>query len=110
MRVAVAVAVAVPVAVAVETAVCVAVAVDTLDDQALAGVKLADFGIAKKTAAGHRGTASLDRIDSTLGYVTGNVQWVHKSVNHMKSDTPEEEFVEWCRRIVAHSDSVKSLP
>src|SRR5436190_1477500 len=29
-------------------------------------------------------TASIDRIDSSLGYVRGNVQWVHKDVNRMK--------------------------
>lgn len=45
------------------------------------------------------GTASLDRIDSNLGYVEGNVQWVHKDVNKMKSDFSEEYFICWCKKI-----------
>ena len=30
-------------------------------------------------------TASLDRIDSSKGYIVGNVQWVHKDINLMKN-------------------------
>lgn len=45
------------------------------------------------------GTASLDRIDSNLGYVKGNVQWVHKHINVMKNRFPAEDFIEWCDKI-----------
>ena len=38
-------------------------------------------------------TASLDRIDSSKGYVEGNVQWVHKTINQMKSDMTEDYFL-----------------
>lgn len=31
-------------------------------------------------------TASLDRIDNSIGYEEGNIQWVHKIVNMMKQD------------------------
>ncbi len=44
-------------------------------------------------------TASLDRIDSTLGYIPNNVQWVHKDVNRMKSDFKESDFLKWCNLI-----------
>lgn len=53
----------------------------------------------------HSGTASLDRIESVHGYVPGNVQWVHKQVNVMKSDMPDHELVEWCRLIVEVADA-----
>lgn len=44
-------------------------------------------------------TASLDRIDPSNGYVRGNVQWVHKTINRIKMDLQEPEFIEWCRRV-----------
>lgn len=47
-------------------------------------------------------TASLDRIDSTQGYVEGNVQWVHKDINRMKMDLPMDRFVELCQLVVSH--------
>ena len=47
-------------------------------------------------------TASLDRIDSSEGYVPGNVQWVHLVVNDLKSNMPQEEFLNWCRDIAAY--------
>lgn len=50
-------------------------------------------------------TASLDRIDSTRGYVLDNIQWVHKMVNRIKMDIPEHEFIKWCGRI--HDYTVK---
>lgn len=43
--------------------------------------------------------ASLDRIDSKQPYVEGNIQWIHKRVNKMKQDIPEEEFLYWCKEI-----------
>lgn len=44
-------------------------------------------------------TASLDRIDNSLGYVEGNVQWVHKSVNYMRGQMDIESFVRACRMV-----------
>jgi hypothetical protein len=44
-------------------------------------------------------TASVDRIDSTRGYTTDNIQWVHKDVNMMKRDLSQGRFIELCRAI-----------
>jgi len=48
--------------------------------------------------------ASLDRIDSSLGYVKGNVQWVTSKINMMKQQYTQQEFIELC---VAVADKVK---
>jgi len=45
------------------------------------------------------GNASLDRIDSTKGYVSGNIQWLHKDINWMKQDYSQREFVNYCRAV-----------
>lgn len=47
-------------------------------------------------------TASLDRIDSTKGYIKGNVQWIHKDINVMKMDLIEEKFFNYCKLIYEH--------
>ena len=44
-------------------------------------------------------TASLDRIDSSKGYIVDNIQWVHKHVNIMKWNLTEQRFVELCNKI-----------
>lgn len=44
-------------------------------------------------------TASLDRKDSSLGYVPGNVWWVHKDVNKMKNVFELSYFKKLCRLI-----------
>lgn len=44
-------------------------------------------------------TCSLDRIDSSLGYVEGNVQWVHKDINIMKNKFDQEYFINMCKLI-----------
>ena len=49
------------------------------------------------------GTASLDRIDSSHGYIGGNVQWVHKDINYMKMDLDNAKFIDWCRKVAQHS-------
>lgn len=51
-------------------------------------------------------TASLDRIDSSKGYLKGNVRWLHKDINLMRSNRTDKQFVEWCIK-VAHYDSNK---
>ncbi len=45
------------------------------------------------------GTASLDRINSDLGYQEGNVQWVHKTMNRMKMDINQDEFINFCKMV-----------
>lgn len=45
-------------------------------------------------------TASLDRIDSNLGYTLDNVQWIHKRLNTMKMHFNNNEFINFCRLIV----------
>lgn len=44
-------------------------------------------------------TASLDRIDSSKGYIEGNVQWVHKDINDMKMDRLDKYFIELCHKV-----------
>lgn len=54
------------------------------------------------TSYGHRhgeSTASLDRIDSSKGYVGGNIQWVHKDINIMKQEYKEEYFIKLCKLV-----------
>lgn len=44
-------------------------------------------------------TASLDRIDSSKGYIEGNVQWVTKRVNFAKQESSQEEFIKMCHKV-----------
>src|SRR5882724_8540250 len=54
-------------------------------------------------------TASLDRRENHRGYVKGNVQWVHKVVNIMKSNHDEAYFVAMCKQIADHRGGAKPL-
>lgn len=42
---------------------------------------------------------SLDRIDSNVGYIEGNVQWVHKDINMMKQSYDNEYFKKMCCKV-----------
>ena len=64
---------------------------------ALSGLKLTF----PRTSNGSDGTASLDRIDSSKGYVSGNVQWVHKQINIMKNVLTQDRFIELCCAIAS---------
>lgn len=44
-------------------------------------------------------TASFDRIDSSKGYIVGNVQWIHKDLQDMKMAKPQDEFVRLCKLV-----------
>lgn len=43
---------------------------------------------------------SLDRIDNTKGYISGNVQLVCVAVNLMKAEMDLDELKFWCNRII----------
>lgn len=44
-------------------------------------------------------TASLDRVDSSRGYVEDNVQWLHKDINMMKRHYSQDYFLNLCRKV-----------
>jgi hypothetical protein len=67
----------------------------------LSGIEI-EFG---ETNVGAK-TASLDRIDSSKGYVEGNVQWVHKDVNLMKRTYEQDYFIDLCSKI-AHNFNLR---
>lgn len=49
------------------------------------------------------GNASLDRLDSTIGYLENNVAWVYKPINTMKSTLTIDDFLDLCKKIVQKS-------
>lgn len=51
-------------------------------------------------------TASLDRIDSSKGYVIGNIQWVHKDINKMKQNFNETYFIDMCTLIAKNRKKI----
>lgn len=57
----------------------------------------------------HLQTASLDRKDSSKGYIKGNVQWVHKAINSLKSDFTDDEFISLCHLVATTNSSYNSI-
>lgn len=55
--------------------------------------------LVEKDTGWTQSSASIDRIDSSKGYIKGNIQWVHKKINTMKSDMIESDFIAWCRQV-----------
>ena len=54
-------------------------------------------------------TASVDRIDSKLGYTIDNIQLVHKDINIMKNSFSVDYFVNLCRMVVENK-AYKNIP
>lgn len=50
---------------------------------------------------------SIDRIDSSRGYVEGNIQLVCHAVNLAKNSWPQDVFIDLCRKIVKKADKEK---
>jgi hypothetical protein len=46
-------------------------------------------------------TASLDRIDNSIGYIKSNIQIVHKDVNYMKYTYSQDYFIKMCNLVAA---------
>ena len=57
-------------------------------------------------SVGHKtGTnASIDRIKAGGTYTKDNIRLVCASVNKWRGDLPTEEFVLWCKKVVAYSE------
>jgi hypothetical protein len=53
-------------------------------------------------------TASLDRINSSKGYIESNIQWVHKNVNLSKLSLNNKEYIIYCLMISSKINFVKS--
>lgn len=49
--------------------------------------------------AGHLETVSIERIDSSVGYVQSNVVLVCQAINGMKSDRAFDDFFHLCRDV-----------
>jgi hypothetical protein len=67
---------------------------------ALSGIELTFSKIRKDTTGK---TISLDRIDSSIGYIKGNIQFVHKHINIMKNSFDQDYFISLCEQIINHN-------
>lgn len=81
---------------------------DKLEEQnglcALSGIPLTNIlevGITCKT------NASIDRIVAGGTYAPSNIQLVCSALNKFRVDTEVDEFIEFCRKVVAYQDSKK---
>ena len=54
--------------------------------------------------------ASLDRIDSSKGYIEGNVQWVTYQSNLSKHVMTMGQLYEFCRKVLNHANQQPSQP
>ncbi len=63
-----------------------------------------DISFSKTTRGWQYGetTASMDRINPKMGYVEGNIQWVHKDINFMKNDYDQKYFLNIVKLIYEH--------
>ena len=52
------------------------------------------------------GTASVDRIDSSVGYEPENVHWVHKEINKMKQGFSIPKLIALCTQIVNYDKGI----
>jgi hypothetical protein len=51
-----------------------------------------------------RGNASVDRIDSSLGYVLDNIQILDKDVNYAKRILSQEDFIRLCKEVSEYQE------
>jgi hypothetical protein len=69
-------------------------------------MKCSVSGVSLSLNVGDPHKASIDRIDSSMGYVYDNVQIVSTAVNRMKLDLKHWDFIELCRSITKHNEPV----
>ena len=52
-------------------------------------------------------TASIDRIDNSIGYTKDNIQLVHKKINMMRGSLSVEEFVKFCKSVFSWNETTQ---
>ena len=67
---------------------------------ALSGISIHFAETVKKEGHNKGTSASLDRIDSSKGYIKSNIQWLHKDINKMKLAYSTSEFIKICKDII----------
>jgi hypothetical protein len=76
------------------------VEIGDIDEKYLCNLYLKQNGFcALSGVALNEDNLSVDRIDSSKGYIRGNVQWVDVYVNKMKSDLLQDHFIKLCKLI-----------
>jgi len=58
-----------------------------------------------KNSCDQLSTASLDRIDSKIGYLAHNCQWVHKDMNRIKQHFKQSYFIQMCKEITEYQNT-----
>ena len=51
-------------------------------------------------------TASIDRLDSDIGYTEGNVVWCCYFYNIAKNNLREDEFLELCKKLADYQNKL----
>ena len=64
---------------------------------ALSGVQFTPGGARNRTQM------SLDRINSSIGYESGNLQYVTLVVNYMKKNLSDQDFISICKQVAGHA-------
>ncbi len=77
---------------------------------ALSNVKMTyistpDFKKVKRINMSHFHNLSVDRIDSSKGYVLNNIQLVIMKVNYSKLDLDQNDYISLCKEIALHHDN-----
>jgi hypothetical protein len=66
-------------------------------------------GVELDLASRDGATASLDRKDSSIGYIEGNVRWVEKDINYCKYTLSEDRFLDLIVQIYEHAIRGKEI-
>lgn len=68
---------------------------------ALSGVEL--YCVATGVQSPGNQNASIDRIDSSKGYESSNIQWVDQEINRLKSNFPQDIFIQMCKKVAKNN-------
>jgi hypothetical protein len=60
------------------------------------------LNLSGKVNGKYSGTAALDRIDYSKGFTEDNVHWLHKTIQSVKRNLPEHEFIRICEDVAIH--------
>lgn len=63
----------------------------------------------ERSRIGGQQTASLDRIDSSQGYILENMQWVHKDINFIKGPLSQQYFLDLCYAVWIYNQTRKCV-